>query len=190
MTKASDKASEHSIFVVSDKTVVPESEKVKKDSEEGRDPWARYDRRFRNVHRIPGLSRYFLLLPDDVLFVGGPKELAPDWFFTTTTSSASGDSSAIQSAKKTQREEGRDPRSYATPILYDAGGFVFADCMGHPGVGQGHGPVLVDKCVWQRLARNIWSPSEAAAALAASPSSPRKEQPKANSKYGFEAACL
>jgi len=81
---------------------------------------------FLNLDRIPGISDYFLWVPDDNLMM---KPFRMDYLY--------------------------DP-AQGKPLLYSFGTYSLGWCDNLQAVGSTHGPVLFNKCAYSTAAENYW----------------------------------
>eukprot|EP00391_Amoebophrya_sp_Ameob2_P006935 CAMPEP_0178990202 /NCGR_PEP_ID=MMETSP0795-20121207/4800_1 /TAXON_ID=88552 /ORGANISM="Amoebophrya sp., Strain Ameob2" /LENGTH=589 /DNA_ID=CAMNT_0020681691 /DNA_START=123 /DNA_END=1892 /DNA_ORIENTATION=- len=169
----------HQINLVTEEDVVPEAEQglwndpnvlgdlPRTDAggfELPKGPLARRSLRTQWIHHIPGLSRYFIIMPDDSLFVAGSVSGAV--FFSKDAGGSVPGQEAGEEEKPLHRREddghqqhhvaeggGSLTTSYfATPLMYRYGSATDGACLGGVSFAAGHGPVLIDSCVYSRLA--------------------------------------
>lgn len=145
--------SSHVLRVVSDDTTG--SSTVPDDPTGGiggiRDAWRRYNTRLQGVHRIPGLSEFFLMSPDDNLLM---KDISDDAGFVDVFFKHTGASSSL--ADSSSAGAGAEVSGTITPVMYTYGSVSWGDCLGQGSVGSGHGPVLGSKSVWAALDASVF----------------------------------
>ena len=168
---------DHRLRLVSDNTTHSDNEKA---------PWTRYNKRIAGVHRIPGLSPFFLLTPDDAFAttqdVLTPKDFAAVFFeqvknvFGAAGEKERSAPSTLEKRSSSTSFRAASPASEQSssfrPILYTFGTVQLGDCLGHGPVGSGHGPVMVSTCVLGALDKGLF------------------QKRPARSPHGYEAVCV
>lgn len=144
LERADGKKSTHTLRIVSDDVT---------GSSEAPYEWPRYNKRLQGLHRIPGLSEFFLLMLDDGLLLksfADPADVVGTFFEGPDTSSPLATTFGHEVARA------------GTPVMYTYGSVSNGDCLGRAPVGAGHGPVLGSKSVWAALDKSLFTahPSE------------------------------